>query len=137
MLLSIQKQMIKQAKCTYYPLGKALEEQIKTTEEQEERKIKEIQDQGEIKTIKNMFIMIKIDALIPKQKEIFDKLVNKNLEEITNLDKEVNPDNLIYRYIGFTADARFNEFDHAFGLLDKISDDKIRLADAKIDQAEF
>ena len=42
--------------------------------------------------------MIKIDALIPKQKEIFDKLVNKNLEEITNLDKTVNPDNLIYRY---------------------------------------
>ena len=98
MLPSIQKQMTKQAKWTYYPLGKTFEEQIKTTEEQEERKIKEIQDQGETKTIKNMYIMIKIDALIPKQKEIFDKLVNKNLEEITNLDKTVNPDNLIYRY---------------------------------------
>ena len=102
--------MIKQVKSTYYPLGKAFEEQIKTTKEQGERQIKAIQDQGEIKTIKNMFIMIKIDPLISKQKEIFDKLVNKKLEEITNLDKTVNPDNLIYRYKGFTAEARFNEF---------------------------
>ena len=51
------------------------------------------------------------------------------LEEITKLDKKVNPDDLIYRYKGFTADAQFNEFDNAFNLLDKIKNGKISLAD--------
>ena len=68
------------------------------------------------------------------QKEIFNKLVDKRLEEITNLDKKVNPNDLIYRYKGFTADTKFNEFDNAFRLLDKIRDGKISLADVKNDQ---
>ena len=68
------------------------------------------------------------------QKEIFNKLVDKRLEEITNLDKKVNPNDLIYRYKGFTADTKFNEFDNAFRLLDKIRDGKISLADAKNDE---
>ena len=68
------------------------------------------------------------------QKEIFNKLVDKRLEEITNLDKKVNPNDLIYRYKGFTADTKFNGFDNAFRLLDKIRDGKISLADAKNDQ---
>ena len=48
------------------------------------------------------------------QKEIFNELADERLEEITNLDKKVNPDNLIYRYKGSTADAKFNKFDNAF-----------------------
>ena len=75
--------------------------------------------------------------MISKQKEIFNKLVDKRLEEITNLDKKVNPDNLIYRYKGFTADAEFNEVDNASSLLDQIRDGKISLGDTKGDQAEF
>ena len=48
------------------------------------------------------------------QKEIFNGLVDERLEDITNLDKKVNPDNMIYRYKGSTADAKFNKFDNAF-----------------------
>ena len=33
--------------------------------------------------------------MISKQKEIFNELVYERLEEITNLDKKVNRDNLI------------------------------------------
>ena len=75
--------------------------------------------------------------MISKQKEIFSKLVDEWLEEITKLDREVNPDELIYRYKGSIADEKFNEFDNAFSLLHKIRDGKISLADAKKDQAEF
>ena len=57
--------------------------------------------------------------LISKQQEIFNKLVDQRLEKITNLDKKVTLDDLIYRYKGFTADATFNEFDNAFSYLDK------------------
>ena len=37
---------------------------------------------------------------ISKQKEIFNKLVDERLEEISDLDKKVNSDDLIYRYNG-------------------------------------
>ena len=79
----------------------------------------------------------KDSPLIPKQKEIFNDFVDETLEEITKLDKKINPDYLIYKYKGSTADEKFNEFDHAFSLLDKIRGGKISLADAKNDQAEF
>ena len=49
----------------------------------------------------------------------------------------MHPDDLIYRYKGSTADEKFNEFENAFSLLDKIRDDKIGLANAKNNQAEF
>ena len=38
------------------------------------------------------------------------------LEEITKLDKNANPENLIYRYKGSTVDEKFNKFDNAFSL---------------------
>ena len=59
-LPSNQKQIIEQAKFTYSPLAEAFEKQIKKIEDQRERQIKAIQNQGEIKSIKNMLIVIKI-----------------------------------------------------------------------------
>ena len=56
----------------------------------------------------------------------------KGLKNITRLDKNVNPVNLIYRYKCSTAaDVKFNEFDNALNFLDKIKERKIGLADAK------
>ena len=51
--------------------------------------------------------------------------------------EKVNSDDLIYRYKGNTADAKFDQFDNAFSLLDKIKDGKISLTDAKNEQEEF
>ena len=136
-LRSNQQQIIEQAKFTYSLLGKPFEKQIKTIEDQGERQIKAIQDQGEIKTIKTYTYDNEDTPLISKQKEIFNELVDKRLEEITNLDIKVNSDNLIYRYKGNTADEKFDESDNAFSLLDIIRDGKISLADAKNDQEEF
>ena len=53
-LPSNQKQIIEQAKFTYYPRGKAFEKQIKTIEDQEKKQIKAIENQGEIQTIKKI-----------------------------------------------------------------------------------
>ena len=75
--------------------------------------------------------------MISKQKEMFNKLEDERFEEITELNNEVSPDNLIYRYTGFSFDAKFNEFDNALNLLDKISEGKISLVDAKDDQKRF
>ena len=78
----------------------------------------------------------KDSLLISKHKEIFNKLANERLEDITKFDEKVNPDDLIYKHKGSTADAEFDEFDNAPNLLDKIRGE-ISLADAENDQAEF
>ena len=53
-LPSKQQQIIEQAKFTHSPIGKALEKQIKTIEDQGGKQIKVIHDQGSVKTIKKI-----------------------------------------------------------------------------------
>ena len=69
-------------------MGKAFEKQTKTIEDQGEREIKAIQNQGEIKTIKKYTYDNEDTPLISKQKEIFNELVDKRIEEITNKIKK-------------------------------------------------
>ena len=45
-LPSDQSRIIKQAKFTYFPLGKAFDKQIKTIKDQEEKQIKTLKDHG-------------------------------------------------------------------------------------------
>ena len=97
-LPSNQQQIIEQAKLTYSPLGKAFEKQIKT-----------IQDKGKLKTIKKYDYDTEDTPFISKQKDIFNKLVDERCEKITDIDKKVNSDDLIYRYKGNTADVKFDE----------------------------
>ena len=119
-LPSNQQQIIEQAKFTYSPLSKAFEKQIKTIKDQGEKQIKAIQDQGQLKTIKKYDYDVKDTPFISKQKEIFNELVDERLEKITDLDKKVNSNDLIYRYKGNTPDLSFDEFDNAFDIIDKI-----------------
>ena len=137
MLPSNQKQIIEQAKFTYSPLGKAFEKQIKTIEDQEEKQIKAIQDQGKVKTIKKYDYDAEDTPFISEQKKKFNELVDERLEKITDLDKKVNSDDLIYRYKGNTPDLNFDEFDNAFDIIDKVRDGKIDLADVKNNQEKF
>ena len=111
-LPSNQQQIIQQPKFTYSPLGKAFEKQIKTIEDQGEKQIKAIQDQRQVKKIDYPFIL--------KQKEIFNGLADERLEKINDLDEKVNSNYLIYRYKARTADAKFNEFDNALDIINKI-----------------
>ena len=75
--------------------------------------------------------------MISKQKEIFNKLVDERLDEITELDEKFNADNLIYKYKGHTADLKFNKFDNSHSLIDKIKKGEISLADTKNNQIKF
>ena len=51
--------------------------------------------------------------MISEQKQIFNKLIDERLEEITKLDEKVSPDDLIYRYKGSSADVKLDKFDNA------------------------
>ena len=130
-LPSNQQQIIEQAKFTYSPLGKAFEKQIKTIEDQGEKQIKAIQDQAQVKTIKKYAYDDENTLFISKQKEIFNELVDKRLEKLTNLDKKVNSDGLIYRYKSNTDDTKFDKFDNVPNIINKIRNGEISLNDVK------
>ena len=69
---------------------------------------------------------------------MFNELVDKRLEKITDLDKKkVNINDLICRCKGNTPDLNFDEFDNDFPLIDKIRDGKISLTDVKNNQEKF
>ena len=64
-------------------------------------------------------------------------LQRKGLTKKTELDKKVNSDNLIYRYKGRTADAKFDKFDNALDIIDKIRNDEASITDLKSKQTKF
>ena len=103
-------------------MGKAFEKQTKTIEDQGEKQIKSIQNQGQVKTIKKYIYEDEESSFILEQKEIFNKLADERPEEITELNRKINPYDLIYRYRykGPTADAKCNEYDNALSLLNEI-----------------
>ena len=86
---------------------------------------------------KNMLMMMRIVHVSQSKQEIFNELVDKRVNEIIELDKKVNLDDLIYRYKGNTRNNKFNKYDNALDLIDKIKNGKIKLADAKNNQNEF
>ena len=61
----------------------------------------------------------------------------KDLKKITDLDKNVNSDDLLYRYKGNSPDLNFNESDNAVALIDKMRGGKISLTDLKHNHEKF
>ena len=88
--------------------------------------MKAVQNQGQVKKIKKYTFDDKDSPLISKQKEIFNKLADKRLDDITEFDKKIDLDDLIY--IGKTPDENFNIYDNAFD---------IKLAEVKNYQIRF
>ena len=75
--------------------------------------------------------------MISKQKEIINELVDERPERIVDLDKKVNSDNLIHKYKGSTADAKFDKFYNALNIINKVNNGEISLADVENDQEKF
>ena len=118
-------------------MGKGFEKQINTIEDQGEKQIKAIQDQGHVKTVKKYNYDDEDSAWVSKQKEIFNELADKRLNEISELDKKVNPNDLICRYKGNTPKKEFNSNDNALDLIDKVKNSEIKLAEIKNNQINF
>ena len=68
-LPSNQQEIIKQAKFTYSPLGRAFEKQTKTIKDQGEKQIKAIQDKRPIKSIKKFTYDINDSPIVLKEKK--------------------------------------------------------------------
>ena len=97
-LPSNQQQIIEQAKFTYSPLGKALEKQIKTIEDQGKKQV------DALKSWKTKAITYKSDDddNTPNSKEIYDEILEKRMDEILEMSRKINYSNLVYDFKGAT-----------------------------------
>ena len=105
-LPSNQQQIIEQAKFTYSPLGKAFEQQTKTIEDKGEKQIKAIQDNKQQLINDNDY---KNKLLISKEREFFKDIYNKRLDEIEELNKKIDYDNLMYVVKSGSDEYRVNK----------------------------
>ena len=100
-LSSNQQHIIEQAKLTCSPLGKAFEKLIKTIEDQ---------GQKQVAALKTKAINDKSDNNPAISKEIYDKLLEERMDEILEMSREINYNNLIHDFKGPTSSISFTKF---------------------------
>ena len=86
-LPSNQQQIIQEAKFNYSHLGKALEKQIKTIEDQGKKQVKAIQDNNQLVNKDNDY---KDKLLLSREREIFKDIYNKRLDKIEELNNKID-----------------------------------------------
>ena len=123
-LPSNQQQIIQQTKFNYSPLGKALEKQIKTIEDQGKKQVKAIQDN---KQIVNKDDDYKDRLLLSREREIFKDIYNKRLDKIEELNNKIDYNNLNYVVVGTGDKYSFDDLDHPLTLLNNIKKGEISM----------
>ena len=126
-LPSNQLQIIQQAKFNYSPLGKALEKQIKTIEDQGKKQVKAIQDN---KQIVNKDDDYKYKLLLSREREIFKNIYNKRLDKIEELNNKIDYNNLNYVVVGTGDKYSFDDLDDPLTLLNNIKKGEISMEKA-------
>ena len=123
-LPSNQQQIIEQAKFNYSPLGKAFKKQIENIEDQGEKQIKAIQNGTNEVTIKNIIT-----------ENILNDEAKKEIDKITEIEKTVDREKLLYRASEYTYSFQNFRIIRAFGR--DIYNDEITLKEADEDQASL
>ena len=138
-LPSNRQQTIEQAKFTYSPLGKAFEKQTKTIEDQGEKQVKAIQDKSieKIKKYSDYDNDYKKELLISKEREIFRDTYNDRLDKIEIASRNIDYNNLNYRFISSGDECKFDGLKDPLLLLNNIKQGKISIQEAKNTQKEY
>ena len=133
-LPSNQQQLIEQAKFTYSSLGKDFEKQIKTIEDQGEKQVEAL------KGLKPKEQTKPIEDKSNNQSRatiIFNELINKRKELMSELYDSVDYNNLKFEYVGPTNDVSFYEYMDSKELFNKIKNNQIKFSEVKNKQNEF
>ena len=80
---------------------------------------------------------MKIVHLFQGKKYIYNELADKKLKEITELDEDVNHNDLVHRCKSKSPDEKFGKHDNPLDPIDKIRNSEIKITDAKNDQIIF
>ena len=135
-LPSNQQQIFQQAKFTYSPLGKALEKQITTIEDQGKKQVKAIQGNKQLVNI-NKDVDYKDKLLLLKEREIFKDIYNKRLDKIEELNNKIDYDNLQYVAVNSGKTYYFSTLKDPISLLEEIKKGRITLQEAKNTQQDY
>ena len=134
-LPSNQQQIIQQAKFNYSPLGKAIEKQRKTIEDQGKKQVKAIQDNKKLVNInKNDY---KDKLLLSREREIFKDIFNKRLDRIEELNNKIDYNNLKYVSVNNRSSYSFSELEDPLTLLNEIKKGETSLEGAKTEQQNY
>ena len=133
-LPSNQQQIIEQARFSYSPLGKVFEKQIKTIEDQGKKQVDALENlklKEETKPTENK----------PNNQSratiIFNELINKRKELMSELYDSVDYNNLKFEYVSPTNNVSFYGYMHSKELFHAIKNNQIKFSEAKNKQNEF
>ena len=135
-LPSNQQQITEQAKFTYFPLGKALEKQVKTIKDQGEKQVKAIQDNKKLVKI-NKDDDYKDKLLLSREREIFKDIYNKKLDKIEELNNKIDYNDLTYVVVGTGDKYSFDDLDDPLTFLNNIKKGEISMEKAMEQQYNF
>ena len=127
-LPSNQQQIIEQARFTYFPLGKGFEKQIKTIEDQGKK---------QVEAIKTKTINDKSHNNAPISKDICDKILEERMNEILEMSRETNYNNLIYEFKGPTSSINFAKFGGPMYTYDQFKKGDKTLEQVEEEQTKF
>ena len=133
-LPSNQQQIIQQAKFSSSPLGKSLEKQRKTIEDQGEKQVKAIQDKQIVNINKDDY---KNKLLLSKEREIFKDIYNKRLDKIEELNNKIDYDNLQYIIYSKKQIIKFSKLKSHLTLLDEIKKGEMTLEGTRDYQKDY
>ena len=124
-LSSNQQQIIEQAQFTYSPSGKAFEKQIKTIEDQGKEQVKALEN---LKPKEQKVIKDKFGDKLSMQKETYNKLLDERLNEIQEISKGIDFNNLTYHFkTSDISPINFIKFKGPFGFFKEIKNGNIFL----------
>ena len=126
-LPSTQQQIIEPAKFTYFPLGKAFVEHIKTIENQGEKQVKALEDLKEKEQAKAIKGKSRNQSIATN---IFNDLIEKRKGIMNELYQSVNKNKLYFEYVDNTKDVSFYEYMDSKELFDRIKNNRLRFDDA-------
>ena len=134
MLPPDQRREIEQAKFTYSPFRKGLWKTNKNNWISSRKTNKEIEEHGKQLVI---YDNEKESSTHSREKEIFEELAKKRKEEIQDLSKQIDFNNLICHYKHNTALKTFIGFKGPLGFYRNIMEDYLALEKTKEEQKEF
>ena len=134
-LPSNQQQIIQQAKFNYSPLGKAIEKQRKTIEDQGEKQVEAIQDNKQLVNINKDDYKDKL--LLSKERKIFKDISNKELNKIEEMNNKIDYDDLEYVILSKDMEYNFSTQKDRISLLKAIKDGDLTVKEAKDRQRNY
>ena len=125
---SDQQQIVEQAKFSYSSLGKAFEKQIKTIEDK---------GQKQVEALKSNATNSKYDDNPSISKEIYDKLLDERTDEILEMTREINYNNLGYNFKRSSSPISFTNFGGSMDTFNQLKKGDKILQQVEKDQKDF